>query len=390
MRELTDILNVWQAVRAEGRGAALATVVRVEGSAYRRPGARMLIHSGNSTVGGVSGGCLERDVIYRSAAVIESDVPIVVRYDTSPDIDGRPGMGLGCGGIIDVLIEPLKPGPDEGFLEAVRVARKARKPVVVATVIASKSESAKIGQRVVFDQAGKVLSTFDESLAAELAPLAEAALRETKTSNHRIDSEGAIELLVEFIPPVQELVIFGAGPDAGPLVNVAKGLGWHTTIVDLRSAATLHAIPGADVFVRATHETVGGQVRIPAHAAVVVMTHNYVHDRAILKALLADMPAYVGVLGPKHRTEQLLRELEEEGVGVAEGVKDQLRYPVGLNIGAESAEEIALAVVAEIVALKTGRPGSPLCKWDGPIHDAARDGDAGRVATAAGACPIGI
>ncbi len=352
MNELDLILGVWRASRqAPG---VLATVVHVEGSAYRRPGARMLICPDGVRIGTISGGCLESDVA-RKAAWWTADGGAVLRtYDTRSDDDAIWEFGLGCNGVIHLLIEPLKSRDVQESLGFLHSCHSSRRPGVIATLIRANGTNRQIGKRLLFSLeeacGGSLLAS---EWTTQLTPHARAAFSERKS---RLVHLPAADVFVEWIGPPQSLIVFGAGHDALPLAAIAQSLGWRITIADGRPAyADPARFPGATT---ALIPPSGDISRIEIHRddAVVVMTHNYPQDKILLPQILECRPRYLGLLGPKTRTERLFEELGGRPNGV------NLHYPVGLDIGAETPEAIALAIVAEIQAELAGRPGMPL-KW---------------------------
>jgi xanthine dehydrogenase accessory factor len=360
MRETTDILSAWRNCREK---AALATVVAVEGSSYRRPGARMLILADGSTLGGISGGCIDRDVVYRASALFSGSESIVVRYDSALENDA-PGKGssLGCGGTVDILIEPLIAGESNPLVLLDRLWTQHRRRVL-ATVIASSDPTYSVGWRKAIDESGPTSQTdsFVRSLFHDSLTVLESGRSEWRAYS---TSLGSVRVFLELIEPPAELLVFGAGPDAAPLASMAKLLGWRVTIVDLRSAIADSARRfDADELVRCHVDELPERLPISAGAFAVVMTHHYPHDLAVLKHLESTHARYVGVLGPRHRTLQLFKEL-----GKNPDQQNSLHAPVGLDIGAQTPQEIALAIMAEIVSVYRGRRGGMLRDRPGPIY----------------------
>lgn len=307
MREHIDLVRAWRAL-PPGAEAVLATVVATRGSVYRRPGARMLLTREGWAAGSVSGGCIESDLV-QTAFDRTVDGPTVVTYDASAPDDVLLGFGLGCNGAVDVLMQRLP--ADGGVLAVV--------------------------ERVISERAGEEVWTGRDG-SFEIA--------EDENDPRSEIRDRAI--LVERLLPPPALTIFGAGHDAVPLARAANGLGWHVTVVDGRSAyAKPERFPEARVVVSPPTQP----IEIERDAAVVLMTHSFAHDAAILRWLPRDLP-YVGVLGPIHRTHRLL---EEAGIATAD-----LYAPIGLDLGAEGPDEIALAIVAEILAVRKGRAGGHL------------------------------
>jgi xanthine dehydrogenase accessory factor len=365
MRELRNILAAFDAlvtaaiperVEAAAASAVLASVVRVEGSTYRRPGARMLVLPGDRMVGLLSGGCLEGDLLEHARAVRERGGARLIHYDHRGEDDLVWGLGLGCAGALDVLLERVdagSPGPLPWLRRWVRERAKG--------ALATGLEGPALGLRRALQAAG-----------SPEGPLtgADDALREALASGRggRLRLASGEAWLEVFHPPLR-LTIFGAGPDAEPVARLAIELGWDVTVVDGRPAyARAERFPGARV-VLAAPERAPAEAGIDAEGFVLVMTHHYLHDRDLLRHLLRAPARYVGVLGPRRRTEDLLEELRGEGIALDEGALGRLHAPAGLDLGTEAPEEIALALLAEIQAVANGRSGGWLRDRKGPIHD---------------------
>jgi xanthine dehydrogenase accessory factor len=349
MRELDLILQQLAAAAERGEGVMLATVMRVEGSVYRGTGARMLVLASGESVGAVSGGCLEADVIARAAELLASGQPELVSYDTRSSDDAVLGLGLGCQGIIELLLEPLAgPALDEAVALYARLAHH-REPVRLLTRVRADPRngrsSGRIGERAITAMDGRVL----EGSAAVAG-----------------DPESASEV----IQPAVQLLICGAGSDAIPLARLASMIGFHVSVVDHRgSFVTPSRFPGAislhKVDPATEHEKLfDAAVPLDRRTMAVVMAHSASHDRAYLHALLRTGVRYIGVLGPRRRTLELLGD----GVAPARALPGNVYSPVGLDLGAETPEEIALAIVAEIAAVASGRAGGMLRDRPGPIH----------------------
>jgi xanthine dehydrogenase accessory factor len=361
MRELLDILTAADEIFRRGETATLATVVCVEGSSYRLPGARMLIDSAGRRIGAVSGGCLEADVARRGRLLTPTDSTALVRYDGSDD-DVAWGFGLGCNGSIQVFIERLdKLSPS---LEFIRRCFTRRINGAMVTVFASQGDVAvRAGARLMMtgdsmDRDG--IPSDESSMHADAAHC--LASSESTTTIYETQS-GTIHALIESVKPPLPLVIFGAGHDALPLVRAAKSLGWHVTLWDRRAGyARADRFPEADVV------TAGdpGSIPISSDSAAVIMTHHYPDDCTLLPMLLNSPARYIGVLGPRARTDRMLVEM-----GSTCAV-NRLHAPVGLDIGAEGSEQVALAIVAEILATLNHRSGTSLRQRVGPIHAPAK------------------
>lgn len=346
------------------------TVVRVVGSAYRRPGARMLIEEGGRCVGLVSGGCLEADLAERARAVIESGHPAFVTYDARTDEDLVFGLGSGCEGTIEVLIERIPERTDGGHLALAARCLAGREALALATVFRSEGTE-RLGARC-WELAGGTsgADVATEALAAELGRAAAAALSGGR--HHFVTAAAAgeaVEALVEVLLPPPELFVLGAGSDADPVVRLAVRLGFDVTVADHRPALVRHErFPGAHRVVTCAPGRLLETVDLDPESAVLVMSHSYAHDLGALRQLAGRHRGYLGVLGPRRRTERMLDELAREGVALSPEQRARLHAPVGLDIGAETPEEIAVSALAEICAVLAGRTGGMLRDRDAPIH----------------------
>ena len=374
MNELDSILSILRQQPEASRSAVLTTVVHVKGSAYRRPGARMLILADGRRIGSISGGCLEGDVCRKARWLTAGGKPAVRVYDTSSDDDAVWEFGLGCNGVVHVLFEGVGDSAPAEMLRFVADARNQRRAVVVATVVGvSDSAVAKLGARLLFDAGGIHGGSLAGSpLEAEvLAHSRECYLQQKSHLAHLAGDAGAsagCDVFVEWIGPPLALVIFGAGHDAQPLVRFAKELGWQVTVADGRANyATQERFPDADRVVVLDPKNPLLGIEVTRETAVVVMTHNYPQDAALLRHILPARPRYLGLLGPKSRTEDLLAEVALPVSGI------DLHAPVGLDLGSDAPSSIALAVIAEMQAVLHGRAGGMLKHRHAPIHDATAE-----------------
>jgi xanthine/CO dehydrogenase XdhC/CoxF family maturation factor len=370
LKELENIVAEAERARVSGQSVALATVVDVEGSAYRLPSARMLIVDGKWIAGSISGGCLEDDVVMRAQEAIAKDEALLTTYDTTSDDDIVFGVGLGCKGVITILIEPIRPenrGVD--FLRFTKSCLDERAAGVVATVIRVHGRAdAKPGSRLVSRLEERRSDISDRELnskiEAEIEGMSELAKLITVPLEH-----GSAEVFVERIEPPTPLVVFGAGHDAIPVVRLAKELGWHVTLVDHRPAyATAARFPLADRIVVSTPADVSSKLTLTGETLALVMTHNYLRDLELLEMLLPSPVRYLGLLGPRRRTDQLLADLQQKG---KQPTPDELRRfyaPVGLDIGSEGPIEVALSILSEMQAVMTSHPGAHLRERKRPIH----------------------
>jgi xanthine dehydrogenase accessory factor len=357
MKELRSILARLREPSATP--AALATLCRVRGSSYRRPGARLLLAADGGRTGAISGGCLEDDVLLRAKTVAAGGAAQAVTYDTTEENDLVWGVGLGCHGVVDVVVEKIPVG-SAGWMKCVGDAWARREDAAVAVAYRA-DDAAILGTRAALPGDGGDFWG-DAALRAGL----EQAL--ARRGAHHATSAGA-EIFYEFLARPVPLVIFGAGDDARPLCRMAAELGFAVSVGDARSAyATQERFPEADAVFADTPERLAGRVPLDVRTVAVVMTHHYVHDVPLLRALLPQPLAYLGLLGPKQRADKILADLAADGLAIAPEMRARLRAPVGLDIGATTPETVALAVLAEIQAVLAGRDGRPLRERGGPIH----------------------
>ncbi len=359
MKELQDIITTYNKLKNSGETIALATVVKVVGSTYRRPGARMLMSTKGEMVGSLSGGCLEGDVLEQAQEVMNSKKSRLVSYDTTSEADILWGLGMGCQGIVDIFIEPLSRDSGTILMSFLADCLEHRKPGVLVTIF--KSKAIEHHHLMLSPDGNFITKITDYSLVQLLLNHSKNAQRAGKSfhiSTHNI------EAFIEVIHPPLSLIIFGAGHDAIPIVYFAKQLGWSVTVLDRRPAyATSSKFPEADDIIISEYEKLPKSVILDEKTVAVVMTHNYIYDLTILQNILPLPLRYLGILGPRRRTEKLLGE-----ISIDEQYKKRLYAPVGLDIGADNPQEIALAIIAEIQAVITNRSAGFLRHRHLPIH----------------------
>lgn len=372
MKDLQEIIKAYEAInQSEGR-AVLATIVNVKGSTYRRPGARMLIREDGTTVGALSSGCLEADVAERAKNIMGTPDPMTVSYDlTSPEEDVW-GLNQGCNGVIHILLEPLPLSARSDHLAFIANALAEARSGIIATVFRVEGElRARVGTHLYLHEDGKVSE--DVKNPALCAVLTEDSLHALRTKTSAVKeyrfTEGIAEAFVEVIKPPLPLTIFGAGEDAVPLARLAGEIGWNVTVVDHRPAfLTATRFPTAHALLSIRPEEVTAKMHFGPSDVVAILTHHFMHDLELLRALLPSPALYVGLLGPSKRAGMLLEKLRESGFTPTARQLSRLHNPIGLNIGAESPEEIALSVLSEIQAFVSGRSGGFLKDHAGPIH----------------------
>ena len=322
MTERDTIQNLWCEAQTRGESAAMATICEVRGSAYRRSGARMLLCQNGQSTGVINGGCLDGDLWRIAREVMASGQAQLACYDTTSSEDIVWGLGLGCRGLVKILVEPIK---DLSWL---------RDDATVAAVFE-----------------GDVLGTV-------------ALPSQAQERGHLADLKGG-RAWVETFQSAPPLWIFGAGADAVPLVQMAQTLGWNVTVVDPRAPHPDRRplLPSRYLPSERTSE-----LEISPRAACVLMTHNFLHDAEILRAVLSSPAFYIGALGPKRRADEMLAFLAKDGFVPSGEQLARLHAPIGLDIGAETPEEIALSIVAELRAVVAGRNGGFLRTRNAAIH----------------------
>jgi xanthine/CO dehydrogenase XdhC/CoxF family maturation factor len=356
MRELRDILAAFESL-APGDSGVLASVVHASGSTYRRVGARLLLLPDEEPIGSISGGCLEGDLLARAREVREDAAPRLVHYDATAEDDIVWGLGLGCAGVVDVLLEPVAPGRP-GPLAWLADWRRARGTGVLATALAP----GHLGRRWALHPDGRIEGAPSGEVRAALLQA-----RSSGRSRRMTTQEGGVT--VEVARPPRRLVVFGAGPDVAPVARFALELGWDVDLVDHRPAlARAERFPGARVHLVPAENAVA-RVGVDRDTYVLVMTHHYLIDRALLSELLLSPTPYIGLLGPRQRAEDLLADVEGLGIGLSAEQRARLYGPAGLDVGGDGPEAIALSLLAGVMAAAEGRPGGWLRDRKGPIHE---------------------
>lgn len=304
MNEDRELLNQFRSSQEKNEKIALATIVCIEGSSYRRPGAKMLVTENGTIVGTISGGCLERDLTKRALIAIHSSKSMLVRYDSRLDTEEDISIeapSLGCEGVIEIFINP-QPHAHLNILREVHLEWTAKE--------------------------------------------------------YKLDLPNGTIFVDRIQPPVR-IVIFGAGSDAIPMARIAMELGWHTTVLDCRSSLSnsKFKFKNVDLFVTCSLDKLKFHLPNTSDFAAIVMTHHFDHDRIILELLNQVRPKYTGLLGPRGRTLRILKELERDGVFID---SSQLFFPLGLDIGGSTPQSVALSAIAEAHAVLSNREGKSL------------------------------
>jgi len=369
-----DLRAQLRTLRQSEAEAAVVTVAAVEGSAYRRPGAKMLVPVDGGNVGAVTAGCLEKPVIDLATGIIEAGTPRLEVFDMIETDDDSWGLGLGCNGIIDLFIEPLDASVDRPL-----ATLADGDPATVVTVVESTDETL-VGNRVVTGHGE------DRHEVPEREPIPTAVLDavsatvdqlhgtgETRTVEVEVDG-ATVTVLTDSMLPSAELLLFGSQNDLPPLADLAADVGFRVTVHSPRGAVDDGTFPGADTVITGHPSTVADSVGADEHTYAVVMSHNFVDDRIAVETLLSETAVpYVGIMGPRTRFEDLRESMTSDGMELSKSALDRLSTPVGLDLGGGEPIEIALSIVSEVLAVSNGRDGGRLRDSEGPIHPRLSD-----------------
>lgn len=368
MREPSDILELFDRASKDGRRMVLATVVDVRGSAYRRPGAHLMVVDDGRRAGSISAGCLESDLLARGESIFESEHPLLLQYDSGEFF----GLNYGCDGTILVLVQPVR-NMETSFPLAFRQAQSSGRQLGLATIFDCDDKSL-LGTQVLFDKHSIVSSSCSGSLTREVSARAHEIIEAGESCVVKFSSIRA-KAFCEVISPKARLIIFGAGADARPLIEMTRTLGIEAHIVDIRRSVLEPFKDSATVHQFETCSEPSILVRTPEHTAIVIMSHDFEADKQYLSYSLETNCRFLGVMGSRKRTLKLLKEIEREAEA------GRIRFPVGLDIGAETPEEIALSICSEILSVFKGSSGKPLSTIDGPIHVRRGDEEDGSTST---------
>jgi len=368
-KEIQDIICAYEEARKQRKQVALATVVKVEGSSYRKPGARMLITDSGQLTGSISGGCLEGDTMRKAFLVMATGKPAMITYDTMEDEEEKPAASPGCNGIIHIWIQPLH---DDDACNPVLLLKEfiaRRRSAVLTTVLNAEPLSGICtGSSFLYfdgDQANnnEPLTPFKNRVRALLG-------RQSSTFIPYVINGSACHVFVEHLDPPLAIIVVGAGNDAIPLTQVAGMLGWHITVVDGRPGFVTSArFPQAHKLLVARAGNILAGLHIDTQTVAVLMTHNYTYDLQTLRELAGSPIDYIGILGPRKKHNKMLSELEQSGTFLTLEQRSKIYGPSGLDIGAESPAEIALSIISEIKKIMSGHSGMRLRDKDTAIHE---------------------
>ena len=369
MKEIKTIIENYQKIDFDQQKAALVTVVRVEGSSYRRTGARMLVTDNGEWTGGISGGCLEGDALKKARLAMAQNKPTLVTYDTSEDDPFQIGVGLGCNGIIDVLIKPLDFFAPDNPVTILQNTSTERQSAVILTLtsLSQPHPTFELGDVFRYDFDQQFEGHFPiEALRNELLDKISTVLTTKKSDAHTVSDAGAkLTFFLELLPPPIHLAIYGGGYDVYPLVKLAKEMGWEVSVVCNPVRARRVLFDMADHVL--DKET--ADARIDGYTAVVLMSHDYESDFRNMERFLKTPLPYLGMLGPRKRTQKMFDKMAAENRPISGENTARISSPIGLDIGATTPEEIALSILAEIRAHFAQRDGSRLKNRIKPINE---------------------
>jgi xanthine/CO dehydrogenase XdhC/CoxF family maturation factor len=375
MKEQKAIVDAFHRTDLSQRLAALATVVQVRGSSYRSPGARMLITDDGKWVGSISGGCLEGDALRKARQVMQDKKPLTVTYDTREDSNQNLGIGLGCNGVIDVLIEPVDADDPKNPVRLFENLITSKEPVALATIFSNTSAT---GEKLLITTDKQQLISFSDRNVTEMVLPDLSRVFESKRCEAKKYSTAGhdIEIFLELIQPSISLMIFGGGFDARPVTQLGKSLGWEVMVTDECVAHIAPVFfPHADKLSLCQRDFVDRDFDITAFTACVLMSHNYEYDRDVLRKLISSATPYIGILGPRKRFDKMLVEFAAEGINLTSEQLHRIHSPIGLDIGAETPDEIAMSIVSEIQSKFNNRSGGFLKYRKAPIHHRDKSSD---------------
>jgi xanthine dehydrogenase accessory factor len=368
MKELNDIVRAYDQAILQGRKMVMATVVRVDGSSYRRPGARMLVTDDGKITGAISGGCLEGDALQKAQFAMVTGENKLVTYDSTGEDDIQFGLHLGCNGVVHILFEPIVKDDPLNPAELLRMISNAGEGSVLVTMFSHKKLQP--GTKMLYLN-NNMFSSLTESVQHELIEPVSTAYAEKQSSFQEVAIEQTTcTAFIEWIERPVSVVIAGAGNDVQPLVETASMLGWSVTVVDGRFHYALpERFPAAVKVLYSRPADILSQIKTDDQTVYLLMSHNYNYDLGFLEHIVKQEYGYIGLLGPAQKRNRMLSDLQDHGIQLNKEQLIKIHGPAGLDIGAEHSAEIALSIIAEIKAFMSGRSGSPLKLKKGAIHN---------------------
>ncbi len=367
MKEIEKIIQKYHQIDWTKEQVALGTVVKVEGSSYRRIGARMFVSSNGQWVGGISGGCLEGDALKRAQIAIMKKENSIVVYDTTEDDPHQIGVGLGCNGRIEVLFTPIE-NTSNNQIAFLKNIIDQRQPTVLLQVLNIKNGQSSLRGHF---YTKKTLTVLSEAIGVHLDIINDKIRtvrhkRKSKVFTLKNDSNEIYEVLFEVIQPKIKLVCIGDNYDVNAFMSITKALGWeiHVAGKQRKLNKTIYSVASQTYSIEAAKN-----ISLDDYTAIVLMSHDYKTDFTLLKEYIKKDVPYIGLLGPKKRMQKMQDELIKSGTNIDLHQLPNLFSPVGLDIGAENPEEIALSIASEIIAVFRNRNGSFLKNRQGSIHE---------------------
>lgn len=366
MKEIKSILQLYNSFKNSDEKCAIAQVVRVEESSYRREGARMLVFESGVFEGGISGGCLEGDALQRSQIAILKQEPSIITYDTSKE--NEIGVGLGCNGVIDVLISPIS--EDSSTLKMLQKCVSNRGEHIIATVTALNSDldGIPLGKSFYYDKETAALEDCkNDDLRIFLQDKIQEVIEKKKSKTYHFEKEEVkASVFIELIPPQFHLAIYGDNYDVYPMLEMAKLMDWDVSLVGniqklkkekLQSVKNIYLKDGLE------------RPTIDHRTAIILMAHDYKTDYANLQQLIKSPAPYIASLGPRKRFDKMISEFKSNGIAFSTEEMERIYAPCGLEIGANTPEEIAMSLFSEILSVLSGNKGGMLREKIGPIHE---------------------
>ncbi len=365
MKEIKSILQLFHTFKSSNEKCAIAQVVRVEESSYRREGARMLVFESGVFEGGISGGCLEGDALKRSQMAILKQQPSIVTYDTSKEQEI--GVGLGCNGVIDVLISPIS---EDSLLMAMLqkcVTERGEHIITTITALECGWNGVFLGKSFYYDATSASLDNCPDQDLRKFIQTKIAEVREMKKSKtfHFVSEEKKASIFIELISPQFHLAIYGDNYDVYPMLEMAKVLDWDVSLVGNIQKLKKEKLQSVKDFYP---KDLPERPIIDERTAIVLMAHDYKTDYANLQKLITTSAPYIASLGPRKRFDKMLVEFKSNGIEFSPEEQSRIFAPCGLEIGANTPEEIATSIFAEILSVFSGNTGGLLRDKSGPIH----------------------
>lgn len=367
MKDIKSILSFYKTPSFLNQKAAIAQVVRLEESSYRREGARMLVFESGVFEGGISGGCLEGDTLKRSLIAIMKNKPSIVTYDTSTKSDNKIGVGLGCNGIIDVLISPLT--MESEIINQLEKINSSRKSHILVTILSdmNKFKGCSLGNVYYYEENYNLSKLVDKRIKTLILNDIKLVEKNKKSTffTKELD-ENKLKYFIEYIPTQIHVSIYGDNYDVYSMINILKPLDWDISLVGNINKFKKEKVN----HIRHVYEkTETKRPNNDERTAVLLMAHDFKSDLDNLKIVLKTKASYIGVLGPKKRFIKMLDKLNSENIFLSKNDLSRIYAPCGLEIGANTPEEIASSICSEIIAVFSNKKGGMLKNKKGPIHD---------------------